>query len=55
MVDGRPARPTAERTVQIDNDRIRVSHWRFAPDAAAGWPWHEFAIVEIELEDGESG
>jgi beta-alanine degradation protein BauB len=36
MVDDRPARPAAERTVQLDDDRVRVSEWRFAPDAATG-------------------
>jgi beta-alanine degradation protein BauB len=56
MVDGRPARPAAaERTVQIDNDCVRVSHWRLAPDAATGRHRHELAFVEIELKHGGSG
>lgn len=60
MVDDRPARPAAERTVQIDNDRVRVSRWRFAPDAATGWHRHEFDYVivpllagTLQLDDGE--
>jgi quercetin dioxygenase-like cupin family protein len=60
MVDDRPARPAAERTVQIDNDRVRVSHWRFVPDAATGWHRHEFDYVivpllrgRLELDDGQ--
>ena len=55
MVDGRPARPAAERTVQIDNDRVHVSRWRFAPDAATGWHRHKLGFVEIELKDNGSG
>jgi hypothetical protein len=55
MVDGRPARPAAERTVRIDNDLVRVRHSRFAPDAATGWHRHEFAFVEIRRMDGDSG
>jgi beta-alanine degradation protein BauB len=51
MVDGRPARPAAERTVQIDNDRVRVSRWRFAPGAETGRHRHEFAFVAIKLKD----
>jgi hypothetical protein len=51
MVDDRPARPAAERAVQIDNDGARVSQWRFALTAATGWRRHEFAFVEIELND----
>ena len=55
MVDGRPARPAAERTVQIDYDLVRVGDWRFARDAATGWHRHESAFVEIRLKGGGSG
>jgi hypothetical protein len=55
MVDGRPARPAAERTVQIDNDRVHVSRRRLAPDAATRWRRHELGFVEIERRDNGSG
>jgi hypothetical protein len=55
MVDGRPARPAAERTVQIDNDRVRVSDPRFMLNAATGWQRLRFAFVEIDLKDRGSG
>jgi hypothetical protein len=55
MVDGRPARPAAERTVQIDNDRVRVSDRRFVPGPATGWQRLGFAFVEIVLKDRGSG
>ena len=34
-------------TVQIDNDRIRVTEWRFARGAATGWHRHEYAYVVV--------
>lgn len=55
MVDDRPARPAAERAVEIENDGARVSQWRFPLTAASGWGRHEFASVEIELNDGGCG
>jgi quercetin dioxygenase-like cupin family protein len=52
MPGGGVARPEAVRTVQIDNDRVRVSHWRFAEDAATGWHRHEFDYVIVPLMAG---
>ena len=39
-------------TVFIDNDRVRVTEWRFAPGAATGWHRHEFDYVVTPLTDG---
>ena len=39
-------------TVFIDNERTRVTEWRFAPGAATGWHRHEFDYVVIPLMDG---
>ena len=52
MSEGGAARPAAVRTVQIDNDRVRVSHWRFAAEAATGWHRHEFDYVIVPLVPG---
>jgi mannose-6-phosphate isomerase-like protein (cupin superfamily) len=52
MSEGRAARPAAERTVQIDNDHVRVSHWRFAAEAATGWHRHELDYVIVPLMAG---
>ena len=43
-----PAKPT----VFIDNERTRVTEWRFAPGAATGWHRHEYDYVVIPLLDG---
>ncbi|MEO8038712.1 MAG: cupin domain-containing protein [Betaproteobacteria bacterium] len=44
-----PARPTQ----QIDNDRVRVTEWRFAPGAATGWHRHEMDYVVVPMLDGK--
>ena len=37
----------------IDNERVRVSEWRFAPGAATGWHRHEMDYVVVPMVDGE--
>jgi quercetin dioxygenase-like cupin family protein len=44
---------TAEAQVFIDNERVRVSEWRFAPGAATGWHRHEMDYVVVPMVDGE--
>ncbi len=39
-------------TVQIDNDRVRVTEWRFAPGAATGFHRHEHDYVVVPARDG---
>ena len=39
-------------TVQIDNDRTRVTEWRFAPGAATGFHRHEFDYVILPRTTG---
>ena len=39
-------------TVQIDNDRVRVTEWRFAPGAATGHHRHEMDYVVVPLTTG---
>jgi len=38
--------------VFIDNERVRVTEWRFAPAAATGWHRHEYDYVVVPLVDG---
>ena len=47
-------------TVHLENERVRVTEWRFAPGAATGWHRHEldYVIVPVtagtlHLDDGE--
>ena len=46
------ARPPATPTVQIDNDRVRVTEWRFAPGEATGWHRHAHDYVVVPLTTG---
>jgi quercetin dioxygenase-like cupin family protein len=48
MADGPPAVPT----VQVDNARVRVTEWRFAPGAATGHHRHEMDYVVVPLTTG---
>lgn len=38
--------------VQIDNDRVIVTEWRFAPGAETGWHRHAHDYVVVPLADG---
>ena len=42
----------AKPTVQVDNDRVRVTEWRFAPGTETGWHRHEMDYVVVPLDDG---
>ena len=46
-------RQPAVATQQVDNDRVRVTEWRFAPDAATGWHRHGYSYVVVPLMDGK--
>ena len=39
-------------TVLIDNERVRVTEWRFAPGAATGWHRHAMDYVVVPMADG---
>jgi beta-alanine degradation protein BauB len=39
-------------TVFIDNERVRVTEWRFAPGAATGWHRHAMDYVVVPMGDG---
>jgi beta-alanine degradation protein BauB len=49
------SRPTAMPTVKIDNPRIRVTEWRFAPGAATGFHRHEYDYCVMPLVTGKLG
>ena len=39
-------------TIQIDNDKARVTEWRFAPGAETGEHIHEYDYVVVPGADG---
>jgi len=42
----------AEAVPVFENDEVRVTEWRFAPDAATGHHRHQFDYVVVPLTDG---
>ena len=45
-------RPQAVPTVQIDNERVIVTEWRFAPGAETGWHTHGHDYVVVPATNG---
>jgi quercetin dioxygenase-like cupin family protein len=45
-------RPAAVGTLQLENDRVRVTRWSFAPGAATGFHRHEHDYVVVPLTTG---
>ena len=45
-------RPPAVSAVQIDNDRIKVTEWRFTPGAQTGYHRHEMDYVVVPMTSG---
>ena len=45
-------RPQAAPTVQIDNDRVKVTEWRFAPGAETGWHRHGMDYIVVPMTTG---
>ena len=42
----------ATPTIQTDNDRVRVTEWRFAPGAETGFHIHEMDYVIVPVVSG---
>ena len=45
-------RPAATPTVQVENERVKVTEWRFAPGAATGRHRHAYDYVVVPLSTG---
>lgn len=43
---------TAKPVVHLEDDRFKVTEWRFAPGAETGWHRHEHDYVIVPLTDG---
>ena len=46
------SRPQAVPTLQIDNERVKVTEWRFAPGAETGHHRHGMDYVIVPLTTG---
>jgi beta-alanine degradation protein BauB len=45
-------REPAQATVQVDDGKVRVTRWDFAPGAETGFHRHGFAYVVVPVTDG---
>ena len=45
-------RPAAVATVQVDNEAMRITEWRFAPGAETGWHRHAHEYAVVPVTDG---
>jgi beta-alanine degradation protein BauB len=46
-------RPQAVATLQVTNDRVIVTEWRFAPGSETGWHIHGHDYVVVPQTDGQ--
>lgn len=46
------SRPQAVPKVQVDNERVTVTEWNFAPGAETGWHRHGLDYVVVPEADG---
>lgn len=46
-------RPSAIPTVQVENDRVVVTEWRFPPGAETGWHQHAMDYVVVPQTTGK--
>lgn len=42
----------ATSTVQVDNERVRVTKWSFTPEAETGYHRHEYDYVVVPVMSG---
>ena len=47
------ARPKAQSIVHVDNPRVTVTEWRFAPGAETAWHRHGHDYVIVPLTAGK--
>ena len=43
----------ATAAVQIENERVAVTEWRFAPGAETGWHRHQYDYVVVPQRTGK--
>jgi quercetin dioxygenase-like cupin family protein len=46
-------RAQATSSIQIDNARVKVTEWRFAPGAQTGYHRHEMDYVVVPITSGK--
>ncbi|NQW12366.1 MAG: cupin domain-containing protein [Alphaproteobacteria bacterium] len=44
--------PPAQATLQVEDERVRVTEWRFPPGSATGWHRHAMPYVVVPIAGG---
>jgi len=47
------SRKPAKPTIQLENDRVIVTEWRFAPGAETTWHQHDYDYVVVPQSTGK--
>ena len=47
------SREKAQSTIQLDNDRVIVTEWRFPPGAETGWHRHMYDYIVVPQNTGD--
>ncbi|MBI3706074.1 MAG: cupin domain-containing protein [Proteobacteria bacterium] len=42
----------AQPTVRVDNDKVKVTEWSFAPGTATGYHKHQYDYIVVPLSTG---
>ena len=45
-------RPKAEAVLQVENDRVIITEWRFSPGAETGWHKHGYDYIVVPGMNG---
>jgi beta-alanine degradation protein BauB len=53
LLESSEKRPRAVPTIQVDNARVRVTEWRFAPGAETQWHRHAHDYVVVPMTTGK--
>jgi len=46
-------RPKATATLQIDNERVIITEWKFSPGAETGWHKHNYDYIVVPGMQGQ--
>jgi len=46
-------RPQAKAELQIENERVIITQWKFSPGAETGWHKHAYDYIVVPNMDGE--
>lgn len=52
-IAGRPTGPAATRRVLVDDEKMQVTYYNFAPGEETGWHTHPYDYVVVTFDEGQ--